>query len=149
MTLSVGQPHLSHVLLMGISFLLDQSLLFQHPKFQAPAVQPGLCRAWSETPMTEFLDAAQLMVSQIKTNTADCGRILTIPNGHVDLNNTTTTSGSVVPVVCDNGYELVGGSTVECREDGTWSDSVSCHKGKHLLNNLSLESVLRVASCWY
>ena len=53
-----------------------------------------------------------LAISQIQTNTADCGRILTISNGHVDLNNTTTTPGSVVPVVCDNGFELIGGTTV-------------------------------------
>ena len=41
--------------------------------------------------------------------------------------------GSIVLVVCDNGYELVGGTAVECRGDGTWSDSVSCHEtGKPL-----------------
>ena len=34
---------------------LVQSLYILIPKFQAVAVQPGLCRTWSETPKTRFL----------------------------------------------------------------------------------------------
>ena len=32
-----------------------QSLYYLDPKFQAVAVQPGLCGTWSETPKTSFL----------------------------------------------------------------------------------------------
>ena len=35
--------------------LIVQSLYYLKPKFQASAVQPGLCRTWSETPKTGFL----------------------------------------------------------------------------------------------
>ena len=59
-------------------------------------------------------------------NILDCGRNLTIANGQIDLNNVLTTAGNSVPVTCDVGYELRGGNSIECLEDGTWSQNVTC-----------------------
>ena len=84
------------------------------------------------------------MINEIKTYiTAECDRSLTIPNGKIEWGYTTTTPGSTVAVVCDNGYELVGGSALECRGDGTWTDSVSCQTtGKPLSQRQNYDHLL-------
>ena len=53
-------------------------------------------------------------------------------NGQVNLTNVLTTAGTSIPVKCDVGYELTGGTTILCLENGTWSNSVTCDiVGKH------------------
>ena len=56
----------------------------------------------------------------------DCGRSLIIANGQIDFNNVLTTAGNTVPVTCDVGYKLRGGSSIDCQEDGTWTQNVTC-----------------------
>ena len=38
--------------------------------------------------------------------------------------------GSVLPIICDYGYELQGGYGVECMSDGCWYTNASCIPGK-------------------
>lgn len=56
----------------------------------------------------------------------DCGSSLTIANGQINFTNVFTTAGNSVPVICDVGYNLAGGSNIDCQEDGTWSQNVTC-----------------------
>ena len=56
----------------------------------------------------------------------DCGKNASVTNGHVNFTNAVTTYGHFVPVTCDAGYRLTGGSKIECLADGTWSDTVTC-----------------------
>ena len=48
-------------------------------------------------------------------------------NGNVDFSSADTTYGSTVVVTCNTGYSLIGGTKVECLEDGIWSDTVTCN----------------------
>ena len=56
----------------------------------------------------------------------DCGKSLTIDNGQANFTNVLTTPGNSVPVICDLGYKLTGGTEIECQENGLWSQTVSC-----------------------
>ena len=51
---------------------------------------------------------------------------MTVRNGRVNLTNVLTTAGTEVPVMCNVGYELTGGTTLLCQENGTWSNTVTC-----------------------
>ena len=56
---------------------------------------------------------------------------MTIPYGYANFTNALTTFGESVPVICLTGYELSGGSSVQCRANGEWSSKVTCErKGK-------------------
>ena len=55
----------------------------------------------------------------------DCGG-LDIINGYISY-STGTTYNSVATYSCDTGYELQGGQTRTCQNNGTWSgDMPSC-----------------------
>ena len=56
----------------------------------------------------------------------DCGKNVTIPNGQANFTNVQTTYKQSVPVNCVTGYELTGGTTIECLADGTWSKTTTC-----------------------
>lgn len=56
----------------------------------------------------------------------DCGRHKVIPNGYINFANTSTTYGQSVSVICNRGYILMGGTSIECLSDGSWSEAVSC-----------------------
>lgn len=58
----------------------------------------------------------------------DCGGSVTIANGLVDLSNIASTPGNVATVICDDGYKLIGGTGIECQENGTWSESITCEE---------------------
>ena len=56
----------------------------------------------------------------------DCGRVATVANGSVDFSNALTTYGQSVPVSCNIGFRRIGGTSIECLADGTWSKTVNC-----------------------
>ena len=56
----------------------------------------------------------------------DCGFAASVDHGSIDFTNANTTYGQSVPVTCDTGYKLTGGSSVECLIDGTWSKLTTC-----------------------
>ena len=58
--------------------------------------------------------------------TSDCGSSETIDNGQANFTDALTTYGQLVPVICNLGYRLTGGTNIECLADGTWSKSVTC-----------------------
>ena len=51
----------------------------------------------------------------------DCGEIIAPTNGQVDL-TAGTTYESVVVFQCNNGYDLVGESSLECLASGSWDN---------------------------
>lgn len=58
----------------------------------------------------------------------DCGSLK--PTYGV-LNNTNTTYGTIVSVICNPGYEIEGAQVLTCTNDGTWSENTTCTiKGK-------------------
>ncbi|XP_053398283.1 neurogenic locus Notch protein-like [Mercenaria mercenaria] len=52
----------------------------------------------------------------------DCGTTVAPANGGVDLTDGTTYE-SVIVFQCDNGYDLVGQSSLECQADSNWDAS--------------------------
>lgn len=56
----------------------------------------------------------------------DCGNTTTIDNGQVYFSGVQTTYGQTVPVTCNTGYKLTGGTSIECLHDGSWSTSTTC-----------------------
>ena len=51
---------------------------------------------------------------------------MSIDHGIVDFTNTETTYGQSVAVSCETGYELTGGTSIQCLSDGTWSTHTTC-----------------------
>ena len=47
-------------------------------------------------------------------------------NGTVEYGTLDTTYGSLVPIVCNTGFELSGGTGTECLASGKWSTAVTC-----------------------
>lgn len=56
----------------------------------------------------------------------DCGNSSTIANGQINFMDVQTTYRETVPVTCDIGYNLKGGTSIECLSDGSWSTTTSC-----------------------
>ena len=56
----------------------------------------------------------------------DCGRFAKLEHGKIDFTTAQTTYRSSAPVVCDIGYKLSGGNSVQCQADGNWSKTVTC-----------------------
>lgn len=58
----------------------------------------------------------------------DCGKGFVVKNGHVNFTGWTTIQGNRVSVLfCNMGYKLVGGNSIECLANGTWTDFISRH----------------------
>lgn len=55
---------------------------------------------------------------------SDCGD----PNpANATRNDTDFAYGSVIEIMCDSGYDIIGSSTIICQADGTWSDYPICN----------------------
>ena len=65
---------------------------------------------------------------------------MTIANGTVDFTNASTTFGQFVPASCNIGFRRIGGTSIECLADGTWSKSVTCE----LVGRLPLHRALPI-----
>ena len=53
-------------------------------------------------------------------------------NGHVDFLGRQTLYNEKVPVICNEGYDIVGQTSITCLSDGTWSKDTFCRiKGKY------------------
>ena len=57
---------------------------------------------------------------------SDCGNSVTITNGFVNFTNVQTTFGQTVPILCNEGYRLSGGSSVKCETSGKWTTTAFC-----------------------
>ena len=49
-----------------------------------------------------------------------------IVNGFVNFTNVLTTFGQTLPIVCNKGYKLSGGSIIRCEVDGEWTTTATC-----------------------
>jgi hypothetical protein len=63
----------------------------------------------------------------------DCGPV-NLPNGKVETSNGTT-MGAIASAHCNQGYDLVGSSVLQCTEHG-WNDTLSCQRQS--MNNITL-----------
>ena len=57
---------------------------------------------------------------------SDCGTTMAIANGLVNFTNVMTTFGQTLPIVCNKGYKLSGGSSIRCEVDGEWKTTATC-----------------------
>ena len=52
---------------------------------------------------------------------------MTVANGFVDFTNVSTVYEMTLPIVCLEGFELIGGtSEIKCKAHGEWSTTASC-----------------------
>ena len=56
----------------------------------------------------------------------DCGNTAVVENGRVNLTDAPTTYGQTLDVDCDIGYQLTGGTKIQCLNDGSWSTYTTC-----------------------
>ena len=66
----------------------------------------------------------------------ECGTNHTVAHSQANFTERTQFHyGTVVPIYCDKGYEIVGNNFAVCQEDGTWSKTRCRKKGnvKHIL----------------
>ena len=59
---------------------------------------------------------------------SDCGSTFNLTHGRVDFSGRTTTYNQIVPLTCDEGYQIKGSHYLTCLEDGAWSTDSSCVK---------------------
>ncbi|XP_060596340.1 sushi, von Willebrand factor type A, EGF and pentraxin domain-containing protein 1-like [Ruditapes philippinarum] len=52
----------------------------------------------------------------------DCGKLSSPSNGIISYVSNMTTFASKAVYICDNGYQLNGSDTIECKNTGKWSD---------------------------
>ena len=57
---------------------------------------------------------------------SDCGTSVTINNGFVNFTSVQTTFGQTVPILCNEGFELSGGSSLKCETNGKWTTTAAC-----------------------
>lgn len=62
----------------------------------------------------------------IQCTIKDCGRHYNISNGYASFPGYDTTFGNIVPILCHEGYSLVGEDFITCLADGTWSRGSYC-----------------------
>lgn len=66
------------------------------------------------------------LMAVVFDNILDCGNTFTIANGQVVFSDGHTNYGQIVLVECDIGYQLTGGTSIQCLSDGSWSTSTTC-----------------------
>lgn len=69
--------------------------------------------------ITRCLNAAYTIIT-------DCGNDTYIVNGIANFTDSETTYGQFVPIICNTGYELTGGTGMVCLQDGMWSTYATC-----------------------
>ncbi|XP_060604255.1 C4b-binding protein-like [Ruditapes philippinarum] len=52
----------------------------------------------------------------------DCGQLPSLSNGKISYVSNMTTFASKAVYICDNGYQVNGSDTIECKDTGKWSD---------------------------
>ena len=95
------------------------------PLLNAHLMEPGL----KKLPCVYVSELCSFVMKSLLTRThllsaADCPSGLALRNGQVLISR--MVFKSVATVNCDDGYKLVGNSTVVCQEDGTWSKTPEC-----------------------
>ena len=63
---------------------------------------------------------------------------MSIDFGYVSVEDSNTTYNQTVPVICNDGFEILGDPLIVCLHDGLWSNGSSC-VAKGLLNFPTLE----------
>ena len=76
--------------------------------------------------MSQNLRLQLIVYIQFKFTITDCGDLYTVANGIVEYGTLDTTYGSLVPIVCNTGFKLSGGTGTECLASGKWSTAVTC-----------------------
>ena len=75
---------------------------------------------------------------------ADCGKSYNIPNGYANFPGRKTTYQQIIPILCNEGYDIVGNDFITCEADGSWSEGSSCQiKGTINDGRLSQEKRIR------
>ena len=57
---------------------------------------------------------------------SDCGTNYDLTHGYADFPGFKTTYRQIVPIKCDDGYDLKGIDFITCQADGTWSKGSTC-----------------------
>ena len=69
-----------------------------------------------------------------------CDSYKYVSHGRVDFTDANLTVGSVLPIICDSGYELHGEYGIKCMLGGTWKVNATCKRNgtenTHMLNRM-------------